>query len=94
MLFRSDGKPHLIILLTDGDPNGAGSEEEALADATAAATAAKAAGTTIASIGVGALIATENLAAWATNPDFVFTARDFTVLQSISNSIISQITCA
>ena len=92
--FPADGKPHLIILLTDGDPNGAGSEEEALADATAAATAAKAAGTTIASIGVGALIATENLAAWATNPDFVFTARDFTVLQTISNSIISQITCA
>ena len=91
--FPADGKPHLIILLTDGDPNGAGSKEEALADATAAAMAAKAAGTTIASIGVGALIATENIAAWATNPDCVFTAMDFTVLKSISNSIINQITC-
>ena len=74
-------------------PNGAGSEEEALEDAAAVATAGKATGTTIASIGAGALIATENLVAWTTNPDFVFTARDFTVLQTISNSIISQITC-
>ena len=92
--FPTDGKAHLIILLTDGDPNGAGSKEEAIADTTAVVTAAKAAGKTTASIGVSSLIATKNLAAWATNPDFVFTARDFTVLQTISNSIINQLTCA
>ena len=91
--FVQDGKPHIIILLTDGDPNGVGSEEQALADATAAAAAAKANGTTIVTIGVGSLIATENLDAWATNPDLSFQAANFTVLQNITSSIIAAITC-
>ena len=66
----------------------------ALADATAAATAAKDDdGTIIVSIGVGSLITTSNLVTWATNPGFVFTATDFSRLDAIINNIIDQLTC-
>ena len=91
--FENVDRPHIILLLTDGDPNGAGSNAEALAEATAAATAAKNAGTIIVSIGVGTLISTTNLMTWATNPGFVFTATDFTGLASITDNIINQLKC-
>ena len=92
--FPKDGRPHVIVLLTDGDPNGDPTNAIALADATAAATAAKDDdGTIIVSIGVGSLITTSNLVTWATNPGFVFTATDFSRLYAIINNIIDQLTC-
>ena len=91
--FTNDGRPHLILLLTDGDPNGAGSNAAALADATFAATAAKSADTIIVSIGVGTLISTPNLMTWASNPGFAFTAANFNSLATITDNIVKQLEC-
>ena len=91
--FPNDNRPHLIVLLTDGDPNGVSTNADALAAATAAADAAKSTGTIIVSIGVGSLITTANLVTWATNSGFVFTATDFSALDAINSNIIDQLSC-
>jgi von Willebrand factor type A domain/SdrD B-like domain len=99
--FLNDGKPHTIILITDGNPAVANQTAAvSLAQTTAAADEIKASGTFIVPIGVLAAISTSvatrltaNLNVWASSPRFVFTPDDYEVLLSILDEIIGEIEC-
>jgi Mg-chelatase subunit ChlD len=99
--FLNDGKPHTIILITDGNPAVQGQTfREAVNRTIAEADEIKATGTFIVPIGVlnavsnsVAISLTENLNIWATTPRFVFTPDDYEVLLSIIDDIIGEIEC-
>ena len=99
--FLNDGKPHIIILITDGLPAVIGqTEAEARTRVATAAEEIKATGTFIVPIGVLAAISnsvaktlTKNLNTWASSPRFVFTPDDYDVLLSILDEIVGEIEC-
>ena len=82
-----DGKSHVIIILTDGDP-----DDPFLADS--AANATKATGTKIVCIGVGNGIVNETLSRWSTIPELTFQADSFADLEYITSSFTTTISCA
>ena len=79
------GVPHIIILLTDGQ------QEGAPGDPVAEAAAARAAGTQIYAVGVGGGPNVDQLNAIASDPDstYVYTVPDFTSLQAIRDQIVA-----
>ena len=82
-----DGKSHVIIILTDGDPNDRDS-----ADSVANAT--KATGTKIVCVGIGAGIDFDTLSRWSTIPELTFQTDSFTALENLTSSFTSTISCA
>jgi hypothetical protein len=99
--FLNDGKPHTLILLTDGNPTIYLKDAEvALADTTTAANNIKASGTFIVSIGilnaVSRSVATslkENIQTWASSPQYVYSLEDYDVLLSMVDQIVNNIEC-
>lgn len=79
--------PDFMILITDGNPNQPGTVTNAHAQALAAATAAKTAGTTIFAVGVGGVDATylQSIA----SPGKYFPAANYTQLDSVLQGIAS-----
>ena len=79
------GVPHVIILLTDGQ------QEGAPGDPVAEAGAARAAGTTIYAVGVGGGPNTGQLNAIASDPDstYVYSVEDFSSLQAIRDQLVA-----
>ena len=82
-----DGKSHVIIILTDGDPT-----IQLFADR--AANAAKATGTKIVCLGVGDGIKFEILSRWSTIPELTFQSDSFADLENITSSFTTTISCA
>jgi hypothetical protein len=79
------GVPHVIILLTDGQ------QEGAPGDPVAEAEAARAAGTQIYAVGVGGGPNTDQLNAIASDPDgtYVYSVEDFNSLQTIRDQLVA-----
>jgi von Willebrand factor type A domain len=73
--------PDVMIILTDGASNSRGAT-------IAAANAAKAAGVTIISVGIGSGVNRDELVEMASNPGFVFTTDDFDSLVYILQALL------